>query len=132
MPSSKGKILVIDDKPSIREFMGEILEAEGYFVFMAKNGDEGLEMIKKNDFNLVFLDLRFPDGIDGIQVLEQALRAKPKLQIVIISAYGEIKDAVEATRLGAYDFIEKDHLDQERLLVTARRALEKESIYWVR
>jgi two-component system nitrogen regulation response regulator NtrX len=127
MANTKGRILIIDDEPGIRNFLGEILEAEGYCVLSAQNGDEGLRMIQEHDLNLVFLDLRFPYGLDGIDVLKEALRLKPSIQIVIITGHGKIKDAVEATRLGAYDFVEKP-LDQERMIVLARRAIEKDSL----
>ena len=125
MIHNKGTILIVDDEPGIREFLGEILEAEGYSVFFAKNESEAITFIQEKELNLVFLDLKLTNELGGMNVLKEALKIKPKLQIVMITGYGTIKTAIEATRLGAYDFLEKP-LDQERMLIVAKRAIEKD------
>ena len=125
----KGTILIVDDEKDIREFVGEILEAEGYAIHLARCESEALESIRKYELNLVLLDLKLTEWGDlgGMKVLSEALRMKPRLQIIIVTAHGTIQTAVEATRMGAYDFIEKP-LDQERLKLIVRRAIERDAM----
>lgn len=127
MTRLKGTILIVDDEKDIRELLGEVLEEEGYTILLTKNENEALESIRKNELNLVLLDLKLTEWGDlgGMKVLQEALRIKPKLQVVIITAHGTIKTAIEATRMGAYDFIEKP-IDNERLLLTIQRAIERD------
>ena len=127
MMRAKGTILIVDDEKDIRELLGEMLEAEGYKIHLAKCESEALESIRNHELNLVLLDLKLTEWGDlgGMTVLNEALRMKPRLQVIIITAHGTIQAAVEATRAGAYDFIEKP-LDQERLKLLVRRAIERD------
>ncbi|MBM3167769.1 MAG: sigma-54-dependent Fis family transcriptional regulator [Bacteroidetes bacterium] len=120
------KILLIDDERSIRISLREILEYENYEVLEAQDGIEGLQKIKKEEFDLVLCDVKMPK-MDGIEVLEQAKNLEKCPQFIMISAHGSIETAVEATKKGAFDFIPKPP-DLNRLLLTVRNALEKKQL----
>lgn len=117
------KLLIIDDEKAIRSTLKEILEFEDYEVSEAQDGKAGLEMLKKNDFDIVLCDISMP-GLDGLEVLEKYGELGKSAQFVMISAHGTIETAVEATKKGAYDFIQKPP-DLNRLLLTLRNALDK-------
>ncbi|CAN5568682.1 sigma-54 dependent transcriptional regulator [soil metagenome] len=120
------KILIVDDEKSIRSTLKEILEYEKYEVEEARDGEEGLELIIKKDFDVVLCDIKMPK-MDGIEVLEKAYETGKNVQFIMISAHGTIETAVEATKKGAYDFIQKPP-DLNRLLLTVRNALDKSSL----
>ncbi len=115
-------VLVVDDEVSIRRTLREILEYEDFGVEEAENGEQALEMIRANTYDLVLLDVKMPE-IDGMEVLEEVASSAADLPVVMISGHGTIETAVEATKLGAYDFIEKPP-DLNRLLVTVRNAMD--------
>ncbi|SFC71112.1 DNA-binding transcriptional response regulator, NtrC family, contains REC, AAA-type ATPase, and a Fis-type DNA-binding domains [Parapedobacter composti] len=117
------KILIIDDERAIRSTLREILEYEDYKVVDADNGIDGLEIIKKEDIDLVLCDIKM-SKMDGMEVLTEALTIKPDLPFIMISGHGTIETAVEASKKGAYDFISKPP-DLNRLLITVRNALER-------
>lgn len=118
---SKPTILVVDDEPSIRRTLREILEYEGYKVEEAEDGEQVLDVARGSRFDLVLLDVKMPkrDGMDVLRVLSKDF---PQLPVVMISGHATIETAVEATRIGAFDFIEKPP-DLNRLLLTVRNAL---------
>lgn len=120
------KILIIDDERSIRRALREILEFEEYQVFEAENGQEGLELLKANPYDLVFCDIKMPI-LDGMEVLEAIKKTENDTPFIMISGHGTIETAVEAIRKGAFDFIEKP-LDLNRILVTLRNANERVSL----
>lgn len=117
------KILIIDDERAIRSTLREILEYEGYDVDDVDNGIEGLELIKKNQYNVVLCDIKM-NRMDGMEVLEQSLSIKPDLPFIMISGHGTVETAVEASKKGAFDFISKPP-DLNRLLITVRNALDR-------
>jgi two-component system nitrogen regulation response regulator NtrX len=119
-------ILVVDDEGSIRESLSEIFKDEGYYVLTSSSGEEAKEIVKDQSPDLIFLDIWLP-GIDGIKTLEEIKGLKPDLPIIMISGHGNIELAVKATRIGAYDFLEKP-LSLERVLLAAKRALEKQAL----
>ncbi len=119
-------ILIVDDERSIRSTLKEILEYEKYSVDEAKDGEEAIELIIKKDYDVVLCDIKMPK-MDGIEVLEKAMELGKNLQFIMISAHGTIETAVEATKKGAYDFIQKPP-DLNRLLLTVRNALDKGSL----
>jgi two-component system, NtrC family, nitrogen regulation response regulator NtrX len=119
----KPRILVIDDEAAIRESMRMILEYEGYECLLAPTGQEGLVLIERESPDLVFLDIKMP-GMDGLDVLGRVKAQNETLPVVIISGHGTVSTAVEATKLGAFDFIEKP-LASERVLLTIRNALDQ-------
>jgi DNA-binding NtrC family response regulator len=120
------KILIIDDERSIRRALREILEFEEYQVFEAENGQEGLDLLKANQYELVFCDIKMP-VLDGMEVLEAIKNTENDTPFIMISGHGTIETAVEAIRKGAFDFIEKP-LDLNRILVTLRNAKERVSL----
>ena len=120
------KILIVDDEKSIRNALREILEYEKYKVDEAEDGEDGLEKIKKGDYDLVLCDIKMPK-MDGVELLEKAMEAGTGAQFVMISAHGNIETAVEATKKGAFDFISKPP-DLNRLLLTIRNALDKSNL----
>ncbi len=116
-------ILIIDDERSIRNTLKEILEYENNKVEAIESGKQAIELIKKQEFDIVFCDIKMPE-IDGIEVLKEIHSIKPEMPIIMISGHGNIETAVEAIKLGAYDFIQKP-LDLNRILVTIKNATEK-------
>lgn len=119
--SSGQNILVVDDEERIRESVREILTDEGYRVIEVSDGSQVLEIIRKHHPRLVLLDIWMPK-IDGIELLKEIKEQQPDVHVVMISGHGNIHAAVAATKLGAFDFIEKP-LSLEGLLLTVRRAL---------
>ena len=120
---SKEDLLVVDDEPNIRSSLEGILQDEGYRVSSAGSGEEALSSIRKSPPDLVLLDIWLP-GMDGIATLERMKRLIPDLAVVMISGHGSIETAVKATKLGAYDFIEKP-LSLERVVLAVRHALDQ-------
>jgi DNA-binding NtrC family response regulator len=117
------KILIIDDERSIRSTLKEILEYENYTVDEAENGEIGLDLLSKTKYDVVLCDIKMPK-IDGIEVLNRAMDFTPDTPFIMISAHGTIDTAVEATKKGAYDFLQKPP-DLNRLLITVRNAIDK-------
>src|SRR5262249_31167728 len=119
----KSRILVVDDEAEIRRSVRMILEYEGYDVQEASSGPEALALIERQAPDLVFLDIKMP-GVDGLEALDKIKHVNESLPVVIISGHGTVSTAVEATKLGAFDFIEKP-LASERVLVTIKNALDR-------
>ncbi len=120
------KILIIDDEKAIRGSLREILEYEKYEVDEATDGEEGLQMLAKEDYDVALCDIKMPK-MDGIEVLEKAVQQGTDTQFIMVSAHGSIETAVEATKIGAYDFVQKPP-DLNRLLVTIKNALDKSDL----
>jgi two-component system nitrogen regulation response regulator NtrX len=114
------RILIIDDEPAIRSTLGGILEDEGHRATLCDSGEEGIAAFARDEFDLVLLDLWLP-GIDGLAVLER-IRNAGGPPVIMISGHGSVDSAVRATRLGAYDFLEKP-LSLERVLLTVNHAI---------
>jgi two-component system nitrogen regulation response regulator NtrX len=114
------KILIIDDEPSIRTTLANILEDEGHRTILCESGEEAIAQFARDEFDLAILDLWLP-GIDGMSVLER-LKSNAAPPVIVISGHGNVDTAVRATRLGAYDFLEKP-LSLERVLLTVNHAL---------
>ena len=119
----KARILVVDDEAEIRRSVRMILEYEGYDVIEASSGPEGVAMAEKEAPDLVFLDVKMP-GMDGLEALQRIKASNETVPVVIISGHGTVSTAVEATKAGAFDFIEKP-LASERVLLTIRNALDQ-------
>jgi len=117
----KPRILVIDDEAAIRDSIRMILEYEEYEVLTAAAAQEGLALVEREAPDLVFLDIRMP-GMDGLEALERIRGLSETIPVVMISGHGTVATAVEATKKGAFDFLEKP-LSTERMLVTIRNAL---------
>lgn len=127
-PPTKGRVLVVDDEPGIRETLTGVLEDEGYEVEAVESGERCLELLATRAFPLVLLDIWLP-GIDGLETLERIgdLDALQKPVVVVISGHGNVASAVRATKLGAYDFLEKP-LSIEKVILAVRNALEHRSL----
>ncbi len=115
-------ILIVDDEESILKSLKGILEDEGYKVSLARNGKEALEILNKRLHDLVLLDIWMPE-MDGIEVLSVIKKRFPDIQVIMISGHGTIETAVKATKLGAFDFIEKP-LSLEKVVLSVRNALD--------
>ena len=113
-------VLIVDDEASIRQTLTAALEDEGYTLFSAANGQQALDLVEKQRPDLVLLDIWMP-GIDGIETLRILKEKHPEVTVIMMSGHGNIETAVKATKLGAYDFIEKP-LSLERLLVVLQNA----------
>jgi two-component system nitrogen regulation response regulator NtrX len=118
----KAKILVVDDEVSILKSLKGVLNDEGYRVSMAKTGEDALDELRKDVPDLVLLDVWLP-GMDGLAVLGEIRKTHAQLPVIIISGHGNIETAVKATKLGAFDFVEKP-LSLERILVSIQNGLE--------
>ena len=122
------KILIIDDERGIRNTLKEILADEGHDVDVAENGKVGLEMVQAKAYDLIFSDIKMPE-MDGIELLT-ALKAGEEpidTPVVMISGHGDVETAVQALKIGAYDFLLKP-LDLNRILITTKNALESKSL----
>ena len=120
------KILIIDDERAIRNSLGEILSDEGYEVDVAENGSQGLSMVDKEKYSIIFCDIKMP-GMDGIEVLDKLAEMGCDAAVVMISGHGDISTAVECIKKGAFDFISKP-LDLNRILITIKNATDKVSL----
>ncbi|WP_417370276.1 sigma-54-dependent transcriptional regulator [Flavobacterium beibuense] len=122
------RILIIEDEAAIRRVLVKILSEEnkGYEVFEAEDGLSGMEIIKKEDFDLVLCDIKMPK-MDGVEVLEAVKKIKPEIPMVMISGHGDLDTAVNTMRLGAFDYISKPP-DLNRLLNTVRIALDRKEL----
>lgn len=120
------KVLIADDEKSIRKTLREILEFESYTVEEAADGAQAFEALSNGDFDCALLDIKMPK-MDGMEVLDKLRGTDCETPIIMISGHGTVENAVEATKKGAYDFIQKPP-DLNRLLVTVRNALEKSSL----
>jgi len=119
----KSRILVIDDEAAIRDSLRMTLEYEGYEFVGAATGQEGLALAERDTPDMVILDVKMP-GMDGLEVLDRLRGMNETLPVVVISGHGTISTAVEATKKGAFDFIEKPFAS-ERVLVSLRNALDQ-------
>jgi two-component system nitrogen regulation response regulator NtrX len=115
-------ILVVDDEPQILQTISGLLQDEDFEVLTAPEGESALQVVREEIPDLVLLDIALP-GRDGLEILKDLKEQHPTLPVIMISAYGSVENAVKATRLGAYDFIEKPpHVD--KILLSVRNALE--------
>ncbi len=115
-------ILIVDDEASIRESLSGVLEDDGYKVSVARSGDDCLQMLDKRAFDVVLLDIWLP-GMDGLEVLQRIRRMENPPEVLMISGHGTIETAVRATKLGAFDFLEKP-LSVDKTLLQIKNALD--------
>lgn len=120
------RILVVDDEESIREFFEIMLKREGYEVLTASNGQIALDTIKNNQVDLVISDIQMPE-LSGLELLTRIKETDPELVVIMITAFGSTETAVEAMKLGAYDYVQKPFkIDEVKIII--RQALEKRSL----
>ena len=117
-----GTICVVDDEPSILNTLSSILEDEGYQVALAKNGEEALKVIQMEPPDVVILDIWMPE-LDGLEVLTRVRELFPSMMVIMMSGHGSVETAVKATKLGAYDYLEKP-LDLEKVTISRPECLK--------
>jgi len=122
----KGRILIIDDEPQILKILSRLLSKVNCEISTAGTGEQALELIGPENFDLMILDLRLP-GLSGIEVLKEIKRKSPASSVVVITAYGSVENAIQAMKLGADDFLQKP-FDTTQLEMIVRRALERSDI----
>ncbi len=125
--NKKFRILVVDDEPLIRESLYEILRIEGYRVQMAQGGKEALQLMSKNEFDVVVTDFKLPK-MSGMDLLEVVKKDFPETEVIMITGYGSIETAVEAMKKGACDYITKPINDNEIKIIIQRTVESKEII----
>jgi DNA-binding NtrC family response regulator len=126
MTQSQVHILVVDDERNIRNNLGMVLEAEGYKVDKASNGDDALLRVKEGLYDIVFVDIQMPK-MDGLELLGYLRGLRPKMPVVMLTAYGTVSRAVEAMKLGAVDFLEKP-FDPKAIQLLCQEILERQKI----
>lgn len=119
-------ICLVDDEPGILKTLSELLKDEGYQVTSAKSGMDALDVIRQDPPDLVFLDVWMPD-LDGLEVLKRVRQQFPHMMVIVMSGHGSIETAVQATKLGAYDYLEKP-LDSEKITILVRNALHQRKL----
>lgn len=122
--SSQTTILLADDRPIERESIAELLKREGYLVTTVEDGRVALDLLKETHFDIVLADIRMPH-VTGMELLKEIKKESIESEVILITSFGEIRDAVEATKLGAYNFIEKGERMDEELKLTIMHAVER-------
>ncbi|MAL16094.1 MAG: Fis family transcriptional regulator [Balneola sp.] len=126
MSEKRPHILITDDEKAIRNTLEEILQYENYEVSTAESGSNAIDFVAKNDIDLMFLDIKM-QGMDGLETLKKLREKGHEFPVIMISGHGTIEIAVEATKMGAYDFMEKPP-DLNRLLISVRNALSQQNL----
>jgi two-component system, NtrC family, response regulator AtoC len=121
MLPEKKQVLVVDDEANLRRILAAMLQREGHDVHLAENGEAGLQTLREHHIDLVITDLKMP-RMDGMELLREALRIAPDLPIVMLTAHGTVDNAVEALKLGAFDYLTKP-FDQTEIRTVIRKAL---------
>jgi DNA-binding NtrC family response regulator len=119
-------IIIIDDEKEICESIKMILEYEGYSVDYSTSSTEGIAKIADGQFSALLLDIQMPE-MNGFEVIKKVKETNPDLSVIIISAHGSIENAIKATKLGAFDFIEKP-VDRDKLLLSVRNAVDQSTL----
>jgi DNA-binding NtrC family response regulator len=117
------RILIIDDEAAIRESLDTLLTLEGFTVSVAGDGPSGLELLSRNEYDLLLLDLALP-GESGLDLLPRIVEMQPNLPVIMITAYGTVGNVVDAIRAGAENFVQKPW-DNEKLLADIRAAVAR-------
>ena len=126
MEDNKNKIIVIDDEPGMREFLEIMLQKDGYIVETASDGPEALDKIDASLFDLAITDIQMP-VMNGIEVLKKINEKSPDTTVIMITAYASHETAIEAMKLGAYDYITKPFkIDEIKLVI--KKALDKKKL----
>src|SRR5262245_10224703 len=126
MTQAQVHILVVDDERNIRNNLAMVLEAEGYKVDKASNGDDAILQVKAGLYDIVFVDIQMPK-MDGLELLRYLRGLRPKMPVVMLTAYGTVSRAVEAMKLGAVDFLEKP-FDPKAIQLLCQEILERQKI----
>src|SRR5512134_153099 len=120
------RILVVDDERSMRELLAIVLKREGHEVMLAENGKRAIELLEKEPVELLISDVKMPD-VSGVQVLAAAQRVNPEIIGIMVTAFASTETAVEALRLGAYDYLSKP-FNVDELKLKVHKALERKRL----
>jgi DNA-binding NtrC family response regulator len=120
------EILIVEDEPSQREMLAEFLRKEGHHVEEASDGRTALDVVRRRSLDVVLLDQKMP-GMGGLEVLQEAKKVQPELDVIMVTAYGTVESAVGAMKLGAYDYITKP-VDLDELLMVLERISERQTL----
>jgi len=120
------RILIVDDQDTARSMLAEMLRGEGYDVDQAESGESACSLVGQNSYDLVITDLRMGD-IGGLEVLRRTREASPRTEVIVMTAFGTIEDAVEAMRFGAHDFVQKPFVEEELLIKVSRAARARQT-----
>ncbi len=119
----KGKIIIVDDEEATRRSLGDILKLEGFQVTTKSNGEEAIEALTKEEFDLMLLDLKMP-GMSGLEVLDKATEVAPDCRVIMLTAHGSLESAIEALRQGAHDYILKPAAPHE-IIASVSKGIDK-------
>jgi two-component system response regulator AtoC len=122
----KKQVLIVDDEPNLRKILAAQLSRDGYEVMLAEDGEQGLSMLREHHIDLVVTDLKMPK-VDGMTLLREALKESPDLPIVMITAHGTVDTAVEALKLGAFDYLTKP-FDKDEVRQVVAKALKTRAL----
>lgn len=122
------RILVVDDEEGLREFLSDTLEAAGHTVERAEDGEVAYRILKSRAFHVLVTDLKMP-GIDGMELVRRTRREQPEMEVVVLTAHGSVAGAVEAMKLGAFDYLEKPIPSPAALRLVVDRALERRGLH---
>jgi len=122
-----GRILVADDEEGVRAFLADALEVDGHQVVRAADGQEAVECLARESFHLLITDLRMP-RLDGMALVRQVRRERPETEVIVLTAYGSVETAIEAMKLGAFDYLQKPISSPAELRLLVQRALERREL----
>ncbi|MEO8877382.1 MAG: sigma-54 dependent transcriptional regulator, partial [Polyangiaceae bacterium] len=126
MLPEKQQVLIVDDEPNLRKILSAQLSRDGYDVLTAEDGEQGLQILREHHIDLVVTDLKMPK-VDGMALMREALREDPELPIVMITAHGTVDTAVEALKLGAFDYLTKP-FDKDEVRQIVAKALKSRQL----
>ena len=126
------RILIVDDEEGLREFIGETLESDGHTTVRLESGQAASLYLRRESVDLMITDLRMPGAIDGMTLLRQARAELPEMEVVVVTAHGSVATAVEAMKLGAFDYLQKPLSGPAELRLLVSRALERRSLVALR
>ena len=121
-------ILIVDDEAGIREFLADALASDDHATTQASNGIDALRHLHARAFDLMITDLKLPGSLDGVDLLRAARREQPEMEVIVLTAHGTVETAVEAMKLGAFDYLEKPVGSPGELRVLVSRALERRKL----
>ena len=122
----KAKILVVDDEKTIRESVSLVLNDEGHETSLAASGKEALDLLSNEDYDILITDLKMP-GMDGMELVKRTFDLCPQTSVIIITAHASVESAIEALRMGAFDYILKP-FDFDDLILKVRRLIEHKEL----
>ena len=125
------RVLVVDDEEGIRDFVTDALEDDGHVTVQAKDGAEAAERLRAQAFDLMITDLRMP-GLDGMTLVRAARAEQPEMEVIVLTAHASVETAVEAMKLGAFDYLRKPIGSPGELRLLVSRALERRTLLALR